>query len=326
MPSTRKWTFTSRFRNEAYGWRASALASKRLKEAVSEIRKAAKADPILAADGAVTLMERIWPALQHVDGSSGALGNAVNRALEALIPLLIAAPADRKTRQQWMERLYDALVEDGVDYLSPVEDRWGDICAFPDLASEWADRILPLLRHTWASGERGSWVVGAAACLSCLVKAERFGELQDVLSLLPYHFWHYRKFWAEALLKQGRTDDAIAYVEECREDYGDGGEIGRFCERALLEAGRQDEAYRLYGLWAATGTTYLAIFRDVVKRYPERDQRQVLLDLVETRGNKGKWFAAAKTAGCLDIALACASEGTTDPATLVRAARDFVET
>ena len=71
MASAHKWTFKARFRNEAYGWRASALATKHLKEAVSEIRKVAKADPLLAGDGVVTLMERIWPALQQVDSSSG---------------------------------------------------------------------------------------------------------------------------------------------------------------------------------------------------------------------------------------------------------------
>ena len=76
MPA-HKWTFKARFRANAYGWKGTALATKRLKEAVSEIKKVAKSDPIAAADGAVSLMERICPALQGIDGSSGALGNAV---------------------------------------------------------------------------------------------------------------------------------------------------------------------------------------------------------------------------------------------------------
>ena len=45
--------------------------------------------------------------------------------------------------------------------------------------------------------------------------------------------------------------------------------------------------------------TYLAIFRETIKRYPGRDRRQVLLDLIEARGERGKWFAAAKDAGLL---------------------------
>ena len=47
------------------------------------------------------------------------------------------------------------------------------------------------------------------------------------------------------------------------------------------------------------------------------------LDLIETRGERGKWFAAAKDAGLLDVALLCARDYAAAPATLVRAARDF---
>src|SRR5262249_717156 len=82
--------------------------------------------------------------------------------------------------------------------------------------------------------------------------------------------------------------------------------------------GRTDEAYHRYGLKVATGPTYLAIFRETIKRYPERDRRQVLLDLIEARGERGKWFAAAKDAGLLDVALQCARDAAAEPATLVR--------
>lgn len=49
----------------------------------------------------------------------------------------------------------------------------------------------------------------------------------------------------------------------------------------------------------------------------------MLLDLIEERGAPGKWFAAAKSAGYLDIALECARSIDAEPATLERAARDF---
>jgi len=42
MAKSHKWTFKSRFRANAYGWKGSSLASKRLKEAVSEIKKVAE--------------------------------------------------------------------------------------------------------------------------------------------------------------------------------------------------------------------------------------------------------------------------------------------
>ena len=75
----RKWQFKTKFRAKAYGWRGSRLAISRLKEAFSEIKAAAKSDPVAGGDGAVSLMERIWPAFQDIDTSSGALGTAVVR-------------------------------------------------------------------------------------------------------------------------------------------------------------------------------------------------------------------------------------------------------
>ena len=86
MAASPKWQFKTKFRANAYGWRGSKLAITRLKEAVTEIRTAAKSDPVAAGDGCVALMERLWPALQHIDTSSGALGTAVYKALEDLNP------------------------------------------------------------------------------------------------------------------------------------------------------------------------------------------------------------------------------------------------
>jgi tRNA (guanine-N7-)-methyltransferase len=67
MAASPKWQFKTKFRANAYGWRGSKLAITRLKDAVKEIRAVAKADPVAAGDGCVALMERLWPALQHID-------------------------------------------------------------------------------------------------------------------------------------------------------------------------------------------------------------------------------------------------------------------
>jgi hypothetical protein len=99
-----KWTFRARFRRSAFGWR-SQPAIKRVKEAVSEIKKAARKDPILGADGAVLLLEKLSPALEQVDSSSGAIGTAVNNAINALVPIIAKAPADDELRDKWLERL-----------------------------------------------------------------------------------------------------------------------------------------------------------------------------------------------------------------------------
>jgi hypothetical protein len=138
-------------------------------------------------------------------------------------------------------------------------------------------------------------------------------------------WWHWHRFGAEALARQGAWDAAIAYAEGCRSPQGySERQIDRFCEDVLIKSGRSDDAYSRYGLRTATGPTYLAIYRETAKRYPDRDRRQVLLDLIEMRGERGKWFAAAKEAGLLDIALLCARDFAAEPATLIRAARDFV--
>ena len=326
MPSTHKWTFKARFRTNTYSWKGTSLASKRLKEAVSEIKKMAKSDPVIAGEGCVALMARLWPALQGIDSSSGALGRAVSRTLDSLISILIAAPATPETRAKWLEQLYDAVCNDGVQYLTPVEEHWGEICGVPQLANEWADRILPMLRQVWREGSPGAHVVGDTLCLSCLLETGRYEELDEVLRLRKVPFWHNDKFLAEALVRTGQVDKAIEYAEAHLDRGYDEYDILDFCEKALLDAGRREEAYQRYGILSVIATNNLTIFRKTVAKYPERDPRQVLLDLIALRGEKGKWFAAAKDAGHLDIALDCASTGGTEPKTLVRAARDFAGT
>jgi len=325
MRSAHRWTFKARFRTNAYGWKGTGLASKRLKEAVSEIKKVAKSDPVLAGEGCIALMERLWPALQGIDSSSGALGRAVNRTLDSLIPMLITAPAELDIRTKWLERLYEAVCNDGVQYLTPVEERWGEICRSSELANEWADRILPLLRQVWGEGSPGAHVVGDTLCLSCLLETGRYHELDEVLCLRKVPFWHNDKFLAEALVRTGQVDKAIEYAEAHLERGYSEYDILDFCERVLLEAERREEAYQRYGLLSIIATNNLTVFRNTARKYAERDPRQVLLDLISLRGEKGKWFAAAKDAGYLDIALECALTGETEPKTLVRAARDFAE-
>ena len=325
MAKDLRWKFKAHFRAKAYGWRGTALASKRLQEAVSEIKKVAKTDPIASADGAVSLMEKLWPSLAHVDGSSGALGNAVDRTLYALIPILIDAPADRKTREKWLNRLYRTVAEDGVGYLSPVEESWGYICVFPDLKNEWADLLLPGLAEHWKNKETGHFI-GIDICLSCLLEAKRYDELDELLKLHSFKFWHYDYFGAEALRRQGRTSEAIEFAKARIKDDQEDSRILEYCESLLLEAGRKEEAYNKYALFQKAGYNYITQYKSIVKKYPEREPRQILLDLITVSGDKASWFASARQAGLLNIALECAYSGPVNPHTLIRAARDTIET
>lgn len=324
---THKWAFKPGMRVGAYSWRSSAKAIERLKSASSEIRAVARIDPVLAAEGVIALAQRIWPAFEHIDTSSGALGNAVRRTLEELLPVLIEAPADEKTRAKWLEQLRETIEDDGVDYLAPIADCFGQIAAYPDLKNLHADRDLDMITAAWSDHVRFIHVSTGSLTLSCLLEAGRYDELLALLARKKTHLWFDEKFGAEALLRQGREDEALAYAEALLQgDRRPRGhhEIAQFCEYILVAQGREQEAYRRYGLPTVSGNTYVAMWRALVKRYPDLDARMVLEDLIEAQGCKGKWFAAAKTAKYLDIALDCAAETDAAPATLIRAARDFV--
>lgn len=75
MTAVHKWQFAPRFRRGAFGWR-SDTPIQRIKEAVAEIKVVARKDQVVAALGAITLLEKLSPALEQVDSSSGALGSA----------------------------------------------------------------------------------------------------------------------------------------------------------------------------------------------------------------------------------------------------------
>ncbi len=320
------WAFRTGMRAGAFSWRGTAKAVERLKGASSEIRAMNRNDPVTAAEGVIVLAERIWPAFEHIDTSSGALGSAVRRTLEDLAPILIAAPAKERVRGKWLERLRTAITEDGVDYLAPLADRFGEIAAYPTLINAHADRDLAMIADAWADHERFIHVPTATLTLSCLLEAGRYDELLALLEVKKTRLWFDEKFAAEALLRQGREDEALAraaaLLDDGRQTWGRQ-EITGFCEMLLIRRGRSDEAYRRFGLPTATGNTWIATWRDLVKRYPDLDPRRILEDLIALHDRRGKWFAAAKTAGYLDIALDCAKDSEAAPATLIRAARDF---
>ena len=325
MTATRTWKFKARFRARALGWGGSRLGCRRLKEAVSEIKKVARVDPVAAADGVVSLLEKIWPAFERVDTSSGALGGAVNWTQGELLPIVIQAPADQETRNKWLDRLWQAIQEDGVDYLWMVQDRWGELCGSRETASFWADEFLGLVRTAWSDPRPGNYVQAASLCLSSLVAAGRHQELLETLALHRYPSWHYRRFGVQALVAEGRIDEALAYAEASRGLNQPDSSIDAACERILLDAGRAEEAYE-YALTSNVSSTGLATFRAIARKYPDCDSKRILLDLAESSGESGRWFAAAKDAGLLDLALEFAKTGRTDPRTLSRAARDLLET
>ena len=320
------WEFKARFRRRGFGWR-SKPAVQRVQEAVAEVRRVARKDPVLGGEGAVVLLERLSPALEQVDSSSGAIGSAVHAAIEELAALIGAAPAPAAVREDWIERLWQAFNDDEIPYLESLGEYWGQICGSAERASSWADDQLWITTQALSPDPnmRGHYK-GAVACLSALHRAGRFAELLGVVERDPRSLWHYRSWGVRALVGMGRKAEAIQFAEASRGKWTNDLAVDRACEEVLLSSGLAEEAYQRYGVRAARGGTFLATFRALAKRYPGKAPGELLRDLVaSTPGEEGKWFAAAKEAGLYDEALALASRSPTDPKTLTRAARDHVK-
>lgn len=320
----KRWSFRARFKRHAFGWR-SQPAIERIKEAVSEIKKAASKDPLLGAEGAVLFFEKLSPAIEQVDNSSGAIGTAVNNAIDELVPIIATAPADNHLRQTWLERLWQAVEEDNIPYLELLPDYWGELCVTADLASQWANEFINTVRSAWSNNPhlRGHFK-GITACLSSLLKAERNQEILDLLELSPYKFWHYQQWGVKALAAMGKMREAIHYAEDSRGLNDNPIAIAKVCEEILMSNGMREEAYTQYAILANQKTTYLATFRAIAQKYSYKSESNILHDLIaSTPGNEGKWFAAAKSAGLYNEAIELANRTPCDPKTLIRAVRDM---
>jgi hypothetical protein len=315
------WQFVRRFRRGGFGWR-SAVAVPAVREALKEIKSVARSDPAAAAEGAVRFLERVSPALEHVDSSSGAMGSAVNQAVSALAEIIGDAPLETSQRARLLDRLWKALEDERMGYLDLLEDLWGRCCGSPEVASSWSDGFVDVLRGHLKRGADG-YLRGSVACLSALYAARRYDELFSLLESERLRWWNYREWGFKALVALGRPGEALRYAEACR-GINDFGAIDAACERLLLERGLEEEAYTRYGMAAAPShATNLATFRAMRKKYPRLDPAVLLRDLAaRTPGKEGRWFAAAVSAELYDLALTLARTSPADPKTLTRASRD----
>jgi hypothetical protein len=267
------------------------------------------------------------PALHQVDSSPGALGNASYDAVQDLVPLIGGTLVDAAVRKKWLDRLFEAIQEDDPPYIESLGDHWGELCASPELASSWADRLLPTQRNVLRERKRGTYAFfcGTTLCYSALFKAGRHDELLELLTMDPRPIWPYLVWKARVLVARGQVDEAIAYVRERAGSTTSVEAIARFAEDALLTAGRRAEAFDQYALLANQANSNLSTFRALAKKYPELAPEKLLGYLIaSTPGDPGKWFATAKTLKLFDQATALAWSSPCDPKTLTRAARDHL--
>jgi hypothetical protein len=162
---------------------------------------------------------------------------------------------------------------------------------------------------------------------SALLASGQHERLLALIDLYPRKFWSYRQWGVKALVALGRKAEAIRYAEESRGLNEPSFLIAQACEDILLSSGMAEEAYERYAFEANQAGTYLATFRAICKKYPERSPSSILVDLVDrTPGNEGKWFAAAKASKLFDLALELARKSPVDHRTLMRAVEDFSST
>ncbi len=220
------WKFKSRFRRNAFGWRGSRPAIERIHEALAEIDAVARTDRNLAAEGAVVFIERVSPALEQIDSSSGAIGSAVNGAIVDLVPIIAGAPAERRTREKWLDRLWAAHEADAIPYIETLADYWGELCASKELASEWADHLIGITRMALSPDPKlRAYFHGASACFSALFRAERYAEIIDMLQ--TEKSWHYTQWAVKALAARGEKAEAIWYAESRRSPSTPDGAVDR---------------------------------------------------------------------------------------------------
>lgn len=321
------WTFRSRFRRGAFGWRGSKLAAERIDEALAEIRRAQRQDPIAGAQGAVLLLQRLSPALSQVDSSTGALGSATHAAVRTLVPIIASAPVREPERTAWLEKLFEALQDDDPPYIESLGDHWGDLCATEQLASSWADQLVPTVRRVLQERQGGvfAWFKGTGACYSALFKAGRHEELLDLLDLTPRPIWQDLVWGGRVLVARGAVDEAIEYLGRRAGINAPPEALARFAEEALLQAGRRVQAYERYAIAAHQANSRLATYRAIAKTYPEIEPERLLRDLIASSpGEEGKWFATAKSLKRYELAIELAWASPCDPKTLTRAARDHL--
>jgi hypothetical protein len=100
----------------------------------------ARREPVVAADGAVSLAGKLSPALERVDSSFGAPGTAVNRAVDAPVPVIAGVDAPAVMRERWPERLFNALQNDQMPCIERPGVRWSELRVTPAMPPHGPNR------------------------------------------------------------------------------------------------------------------------------------------------------------------------------------------
>lgn len=310
-PAPRPWAFLARLQPDAA--RTPGELALGLHRAVGELRRAARTDPLRAGEGALLLCERLPATLAGIDDPLGTVAAAVVRSLDAIAPLIAAAPTSPGSRDAWLARLWAAITADERGGLRRLAERWGELCASPQRAAAWAEQLLPEARTG----------VGTPAAVACLASQVAAGDLDAALALLAGReiaVWPERQFGVRALAARGELDAALAFAGESNPlGHRHAQDIARVCEAVLLAGGRREAAYRSFAATAHARQNCRQTFDALLRAYPELAPEQLLADLLAAHpGQEGRWFATACALRFYALAAEIAGRSPCDPRTLIR--------
>ena len=137
-------------------------------------------------------------------------------------------------------------------------------------------------------------------CLACLCAAGCYEVLLTLLERAPFKWWRDQRWGVKALVAMVQRDEALRYAEDARGLNDPGWLIAQACEAILLDSGLKDEAYRRYAIEANQGTTHLATFRAIAKKYPDVPKEKILRDLVASApcSARASGSPRSRTPGC----------------------------
>lgn len=307
----RPWAFPGRL---APATRTPGELSLILHRAVGELRRAARLHPLRAGEGAVTLCELLPPAIEAVEDPVGTVAAAVARSIDALAPVIAAAPGSPTQRDAWLERLWAALVDDAAGHLRRLAEHWGALCVTPTRAQAWAERLLPAARE-------GVATAASVACLASQVAAGQHAEALALLAGRTIAVWPERQFGVRALAASEGVAAALAYAAASNPlGHRHAQDIARVCESVLLAAGQRARAYREFAVAAHWRQNCRQSFDALLRAYPEVGPGALLEDLIAASpGQEGRWFATACALRFHALAAEIAGRSPCDPRTLIRA-------
>ena len=325
--SKHKWEFKKFFRAGAYSWKGTALASKRIKSAVKEIKNVAKKDSVTAAEGAVAFIEKCWRAIEHIDSSSGAIGIAVSNALSELAEIIAHAELSPKEHLELTKRIWESWEDEELGYYDVLGKMWSEFCAIDEILNYWADEFLPVVKMVFQSTVPGSYFKGVEPCLACLYEVGRHDEIIDLLKDREKLFFDYRQYEIKVIAARGDLDRALEIVDEyLYHPYTSPYLVARLGEELLIKSGRIEEAYRRYAFRIPFQTTGLATFNAIRKKYTKISPQRILSDLIDADPcNERRYFAAARKIGMIELAVEIAEKYDVEPKTLTTACKDYIE-